>query len=339
MAYFLTDLLVLGCINGIMVVGLNLQYGYSGLLNFAFYTYVAVGAYIAGVTTMGPSTTSGVTYILGWRLPWYVGLLLGGVAAALLGAIVFSFTVRRLRSDYLAIVTVAAAFIFWNIINNAEWLFDGANGIFNVPSITGSADLSTEQYSLIVLALAAVILAICVWISRQIFRSPYGRLLRAIREDEDVTAAFGRTVWPPQLWMFMVGCFMAGLAGGIFVFYISAWSPSAFLPLESFFLLAALIIGGSGNYWGALLGAFALIEGVNELSRYVPTFGRPELAGSFRALVIGVVLILVLRFRPEGLIPERWLHWYGGRTAAIGGRWRPAGPAPDQGELSKAGKA
>ena len=82
--FILTDLLVLGCINGIMVVGLNLQYGYSGLLNFAFYTYVAVGAYISGVLTLGPSTTPGVTYILGAHLPWPVALLLGGVAAAIL---------------------------------------------------------------------------------------------------------------------------------------------------------------------------------------------------------------------------------------------------------------
>jgi ABC-type branched-subunit amino acid transport system permease subunit len=340
--FFITDLLVLGAINGIMVVGLNLQYGYSGLLNFAFYTYVAVGAYIAGVTTLGPSHTPGVTYIFGANLPWPVALLLGGVAAAILGAVVFSFTVRRLRSDYLAIVTVATAFIFWNIINSDVSLFNGANGIFNVPYITGNADLSTEQYSLIILALAGTILAGCVWLSRRIFRSPFGRLLRSIREDEDIAAAFGRSIWPSQLWMYIVGCFMGGLAGGIFVFYITAWSPSAFLPLESFFLLAALIIGGSGNYWGALLGAFIVIEGLNELSRYTPTFGRPELAGSFRALVIGVVLILILRFRPEGLLPERWLNWYGRKARkareAAAARWRPANWTPHREEPSKVGK-
>jgi branched-chain amino acid transport system permease protein len=317
--YFLTSLLVLGCINGLMVVGLNLQYGYTGLLNFAFYTYVALGAYVAGVTTAGPSSASQVKYILGWTLPWPVALLLAGVVASLFGAVVFSFTVRRLRSDYLAIVTVAAAFIAWNVINNAVPLFNGANGIFNVPYITGDATISSQDYSLLVLLVSAVILALFVVVSRLIFRSPYGRLLRAMREDEVVVAAFGRTVWKPQLWVFMIGCFMAGIAGGVFVFYITAWSPTAFLPLESFFLLAALIIGGSGSYWGALLGAFAVIEGLNELSRYVPSFGRPELAGSFRAMVIGIVLILVLRYRPEGLIPERWLHWYG--------RFGQAGPS------------
>ncbi|HEY2043365.1 MAG TPA: branched-chain amino acid ABC transporter permease [Jatrophihabitans sp.] len=316
MFFYIVTLLVLGCINGIMVVGLNLQYGYTGLLNFAFYTYVAIGAYVAGVTTMGkpPSGLGSEAYILKWTLPWPIGLLLGGLAAALLGAIVFSFTVRRLRSDYLAIVTVATAFIVWNGINNYVPLFNGGNGIFGVPYITGNANISTNQYSFLILLVTAVILAAAVWFSRRVFRSPYGRILRAIREDETIVAAFGRSVWRSQLWVFVAGCGLGGLAGGMFVFYIEAWSPTAFLPLESFFLMAALIIGGSGSYWGALLGAFAVIEGLNELSRYVPTFGKPEFAGNIRAIVIGLVLILVLRFRPEGLLPERWLRWYSAKT-------------------------
>jgi ABC-type branched-subunit amino acid transport system permease subunit len=307
--HYITDLLVLGCINGIMVTGLNIQYGYTGLLNFAFYTYVAVGAYVAGVTTMGKAPT-GETYILQWHLPWYLGMVAGGIGAALLGALIFSFTVRRLRSDYLAIVTVAAAYIFYNLVNTATWLFDGANGLYNIPYITGNANLSIEGYSLVVLLVAVVVLALFVLVARRIFRSPLGRLLRSIREDEEVVTAFGRTMWRPQLVVYVLGCFMAGVAGSLFVFYITAWSPSAFLPLESFFLLAALIIGGAGNYCGALLGAFVVIEGLNELSRYVPVFGNFADAGAIRVMVIGVGLILVLRFRSDGLIPESWLHWY-----------------------------
>ncbi|HEY5455000.1 MAG TPA: branched-chain amino acid ABC transporter permease [Acidothermaceae bacterium] len=315
MVYYVTDLLLLGCINSIMVVGLNLQYGYTGLLNFAYYTYVAIGAYVAAVTTMGRTAMlGGGTYILGWTLPWYVGLLIGGVVAAILGAVVFGFTVRRLRSDYLAIVTVSAAFIFWNIINTYEPLFNGATGLYNVPNIIST---STARYTLVMLALSAGILAVCVWASRRIFRSPFGRLLRSMREDEAVTSAFGRTSWQPQLWIFMIGCFIAGIAGGLFVFSITAWSPYAFLPLESFILLAALIVGGAGNYWGALLGAFVLIEGLAELSRFLPSFGGGADVGAIRAIVIGVVLILMLRYRRGGLIPERWLHWYGQPTKQV----------------------
>ena len=310
MLYFLTDALVLGCINAIMVVGLNLQYGYGGLLNFAFYVYVAVGAYVAAITTMGPSTVSGISYALGWRLPWPVGLIIGGLVAAALGALVFLLTVRRLRSDYLAIVTVAVAFILWNLIDTYQPLFDGDTGLFNVPQITGSANISTEAYSAIMLALSAALLALFVWVSRRIFRSPFGRLLRSIREDEQVTAAFGRVTWKPQIAVFVIGSFLAGIAGGLLIFYISAWSPAAFLPLESFVLLAALVVGGSGNFWGALLGAFVLIEALAEAARYVPNFGNAANVGALRDMVIGLVLILMLRYRPEGIFPERWLRWY-----------------------------
>ena len=310
MLYFLTDLLVLGCINSIMVVGLNLQYGYCGLLNFAFYIYVAIGAYVAAITTMGPSTVPGITYAFGWTLPWWAGLIIGGIVASIFGALVFLLTVRRLRSDYLAIVTVAVAFIMWNLIDTFQPLFDGDTGLFNVPQITGNANISTEGYSEIILALSAACLALFVWISRRIFRSPFGRLLRSIREDEQVTSAFGRVTWKPQIAVFTIGSFLAGIAGGLLIFYISAWSPAAFLPLESFILLAALIVGGSGNYWGSLLGAFVLIEGLGEISRYVPSFGNGANVGALRSVVIGLVLILVLRYRPEGIIPERWLKWY-----------------------------
>jgi branched-chain amino acid transport system ATP-binding protein/branched-chain amino acid transport system permease protein len=321
MLYFLTDLFVLGCINSIMVVGLNLQYGYSGLLNFAYYTYVALGAYIAAVTTMGPSNIPGITYILGWHLPWWIGLILGGLVATAFGAFVFLLTVRRLRSDYLAIVTVAVAFIMYNLIDTLQPLFDGDTGLFNVPNIVGGGKLSTENYSLIILALSAACLAAFVWMSRRIFRSPFGRLLRSIREDEEVTTAFGRDSWRPQIATFMIGSFLAGIAGGLLIFYISAWSPAAFLPLESFILLAALIVGGSGNYWGSLLGAFVLIEGLSEVARHVPSFGNGADVGALRLIVIGAVLIIVLRFRPEGLIPERWLRWYGTRARSWRG-WR-----------------
>lgn len=327
MTYYLTDLLVLGSINGIMVVALNLQYGFCGLLNVAIYTYVSVGAYVASVTTMGKPTIPDTTYVLGWNLPWYVGMLLGGLAAMVAGAFVFSFSVRRLRSDYLAIVTVASAFIFWNIANSFIPLFNGANGLFNVPRITGNANVSTESYSLLMGGLSAAILLVCVFCSRQIYRSPFGRVLRAIREDEKVAAAFGQHIWPAQLWIFLIGSFFAGIAGALFVYYISAWSPSAFQPLESFIIFAALMIGGVGNYWGALLGAFAVIEGLNELSRFLPIPASENyLAGSIRGIVIGVFLILVLRFRPAGLIPERRLRWYKQSVAS----WTGVRPVPEQ---------
>ncbi len=323
MLFFLTDLLTLGCINAIMVVSLNVQYGFAGILNVSQYMYVAIGAYVAGVTTMGRPTVPGNTWAPGWTLPWYLGLVLAGVVASGLGVVIFLFTVRRLRMDYLAIVTVASAYIIWNLIDTNYGLFNGDTGIFGVPYITGNANLSTEQYSGVVLAVAAVILGLFVWVSRRIFRSPYGRVLRGIREDEVITTAFGRTSWRAQLWVFVIGCFMAGVGGGLLIFYITAWSPAAWLPIESFALFSALVIGGSGNYWGAVFGGFLVLEGILELVRFLPSFGDPAAAGAFRLLLVGVLLIAILRYRPEGVIPERWLRWYGAPARRLWGRLRP----------------
>ncbi len=134
---------------------------------------------------------------------------------------------------------------------------------------------------------------------------------------------------------------MGGLAGALLVFYLTAWNPAAFLAEESFILMAAIVIGGPGNYWGAVLGTFVFVEFLTEIARYFPNIGNGDLVGAGRAIFIGIVLIVVVRFRPEGLVPERWLHWYGkpgkggstGRSSAgdLGFRrwwsWRPGAGA------------
>jgi branched-chain amino acid transport system permease protein len=336
MLYFLIDMLALGCINAILVLGFNIQYGYAGILNFTYYTFAAIGAYITAVTTMGPPPPNvGVqVYILQWSLPWPVGLLLGGLVAAALGLLVVLIAVRRLRSDYLAIVTVSVGFIVWEIIDNYIPLFDGDNGLFAVPHITGSLPLSSIGYTVVMLAVSAVCLAAFYWVARRIYHSPFGRVLRAVREDEIVAASFGKNVFQAQVWVFVIGSFMAGIAGGLLIQYIGAWNPNAFLPLETFVLLAALVIGGTANYNGAILGAFVVIELLDELSRFLPTFGRPDLVGAVRAIVIGVALILVLRFKPGGLLGESRIRLYGGTTHVAPAEVPAAAAAaePEEGE-------
>jgi ABC-type branched-subunit amino acid transport system permease subunit len=317
---FLLELLTLGCINAILVLGFNLQYGYAGLLNFTYITYVAMGAYFTAVTTMGPpDPTKGVeTYILQWSLPWPIGLFLGGIAATALGLFIVLITIRRLRMDYFAIVTVSVGLICWNVIQNFVPLFNGSNGIFGVPPITGSLDLSRQQETLAYLALSLFILLVFLWINRQIFHSPFGRVLRAVREDDVVAESFGKRVVAAQISVFVLGCFMGGFGGGLLVLFLGAWSPYAWLPQETFILLSAMIIGGTGNYWGALFGAFVIIDGLDELARLIPDFGHLEWVGAFRAILIGVGLILFLMFKPEGVIPERAVRFYAGlRNPAV----------------------
>ncbi len=328
MIYFIADLLALGAINAIMAVGLNLQYGQAGILNFTYYTFVAIGAYVAAVTTMGhpPVPASEETFILQWHLPWPVALLLAGLVAGILGLFMVLVVIRRLRSDYLAIVTVSLGFIVWDLITNYVPLFNGANGLFNVPYILNGATASEITYTLEVFAVALVVLAACVWAVRSIFRSPYGRVLRAIREDEVVAASFGKATTSSRVWAFVLGCAMAGLAGALLVFYVNAWNPQGFLAEESFILMAAIVIGGPGNYWGAVLGTFVFVEVLSEIERYLPNFGNGALVGAGRAVLIGIVLIVVIRFRPDGLVPERWLRWY--RAPAGGAPGGPAGTRP-----------
>ncbi|HVB09556.1 MAG TPA: branched-chain amino acid ABC transporter permease [Bacillota bacterium] len=313
MMYFLVAALALGCINAIMVLGFNIQYGFTGILNFTYYTFAAIGAYIAAVTTMGPPPQGvGIqVYILQWSLPWPVGLLLGGLVAAAAGLLVVLIAVRRLRSDYLAIVTVSVGYIIWDVIDNYIPLFNGDNGLFAVPHITGSMRLSSLGYAVVMLIVSALCLGVFYLVARRIYHSPFGRVLRAVREDEVVAASFGKNVFQAQVWVFVIGSFMAGVAGGLLIQYIGAWNPNAFLPLETFVLLAALVIGGTANYNGSILGAFLIIEVVDEASRFLPTFGRPDLVGAVRAIVIGVALILVLRFKPGGLLAESRVRLYG----------------------------
>ena len=313
MLYFIADLVALGCINAVIVLGFNLQYGYAGILNMTYYTFVAIGAYMTAVTTMGhqPAGYGQETYILQWSLPWFLGLLVGGIASAFLGLFVVSVAVRRLRSDYLAIVTVSLGFIIWVLITNDPRIFDGANGVYGVPQIAGTESWSGELYTLLFMGLSLALLVAVAIIARRIFRSPYGRLLRGLREDEIVALSFGKPVLEARIFIFVLSSFIAGLAGGLLVLYIGAWSPDAFLPLETFFFLAAMIIGGSGNYLGSIVGAFLVVELLNEATRFTPSLGQPQDAGAIRGILIGIAFILVLRFRPAGLIRENSASFYG----------------------------
>lgn len=313
MLYFLLDLITLGLLNATLVLGLNLQYGFGGILNFSYYTFVAIGAYVTAVMTMGhPASYDGLErYILQWSLPWPIAVIIGGIAAGCVGIVVFAIAFRRLRSDYFAIVTIAAGFVIWNAINNFVPLFNGANGLVNIPAI---ANLSSTKYTALVGLISLGIFVATYVMIRRLFHSPFGRVLRSLREDEILAESLGKKVLRTRLVAATIGCTIAGIVGGIFVLYISAWSPAAFLPLETFVIFAALIIGGTGNYNGSILGAFLVIDGLVELPRLLPGNLGVQFAGPGRAILLGVAIILFLRFRPSGILPEKRLY---GRTEHV----------------------
>lgn len=303
---YLASLFPLAAIYGILVIGLNLQYGLTGILNFTYITFVAIGAYVTGVLTLGAPSNATV-YILGSHLPFLVALALGGLAAAGVGALV-SFTVlRRLRSDYLAIVTIGAGQIIYTIIGNETGLFNGWNGIFGIPMPVSPA-LSQTGQQLEFGLIATAILAVVFFAAQRIQFSPLGRALRAIRDDEGVTEAYGRDTFKLKLLGFLIGCFVAGIGGGLLGEYATAYAPSAFLPGETFILWAALLIGGVANNWGALLGAIIVPIGFAEVTRFLPDFGNPTLIESLRGVAIGLLIILAPAFLPHGLLRERTIQ-------------------------------
>lgn len=306
--YYLLTLSIFFCIYCVYSWGLNLQFGAAGILNFTYITFVAIGAYIAGVTALGKPVAGGMSgkYILGWHLPYPIPPILGGIAAAILAVLVGLVGLRRLRSDYLAIVTVAVGQIVYMVIGNNGSMFNGWDGISSVPQPYNSVfNLHYQNYQWVFLAICIILCVIGYWVVQRLIHSPYGRILRSIREDEDVSAALGKNVFGYKMSAFIIGCVFAGVGGAMTVEYIGAFNPSGWTTMETFIIWAAMLVGGSGNNRGMILGAFLVPVLFTEATRFITIPQHPLLMESLRAMAIGLLLILVVRFRPQGIFPER----------------------------------
>ena len=302
---YLISLLPLVCIYGILVLGLNLQVGLTGILNFTYFTFVAFGAYIAAVLSLGPSSPdTGQVYVLGSNLPFPLTLLAAGIAAAGLGWLISFAALRRLRSNYLALVTVGAGYVVYTIVGNQTNLFNGWNGLFGIP--TPAPQNLTPNGQLLFFTGVCLAFLIVVFVAlERLRRSPLGRVIRGIRDDDGVVEAFGRNVFRIRMMVFAVGCFVAGVGGSLLVMYATAFNPQSFLPPETFIMFAAMILGGQGNNWGSLLGAAIVPVAFAEITRFLPEFGHAGMVEALRGVAVGALLILVLRFMPQGVLRER----------------------------------
>lgn len=291
----------------ILGLGYNLQYGLAGIHNVANYIFVAFGAYTAAVVTLGPTTSLGQNYIFGTSLPWPLPLVMaavvGGVASIVLG---FIF-IWRLKYQYQAIVTLVVAQVAWLLLGNDPGIVNGYNGLAGVPQPLSSVfGLGPVQYEAVFMGIAACI-AIAVFVfMRRVTHSPLGRILRAIREDEDVVSVFGRNVFTLQLTAFAVSGLLAGIAGGLLVEYLGSWTPSGWTTSEGFVVIAALIIGGTANNAGAALGAFIVPVLIYELTNFIPSFGpiTSTQIDAARWIAIGLLALVFLWVRPQGVLPE-----------------------------------
>jgi branched-chain amino acid transport system permease protein len=224
------------------------------------------------------------------------------VSAAFFGALV-ALTTLRLKEDFLAIATLGFSEVLRLFLINESWLTGGANGITDIPRPLKGFFLSNDLSYLLMLAGVVTLLFLLL---ERFRRSPYGRMLRAIREDEIVAATAGKNVFRSKVQAFSLGAAMAGLAGAFYAHYLVYIAPEMFIPMVSINVWVALIAGGSGNNKGAILGAFVLmgfLEGTRFLKDFIPIIGGFRLA-AVREILVGVSLVLLMIYRQEGILPE-----------------------------------
>lgn len=299
----------------ILAMGLNIQYGETGILNFAYIGFVAIGAYFTGVFSLPSSLNTGQHYILGLGLPFPINLLLGGLAAMAFAVVVALITLRRLRTDYLAIVLISLSLVLYDFCNNYVSLFNGADGLYNVPEPFGKAlGLSVNSFIPFFAGVTAVVSLLLWFVMSRVMRSPMGRTFRAIRDDHVVAAALGKDVFRMQFKSMLIGSFYAGIGGGLLIQFGGSFNPTAWLPGETFVVFAVLIVGGAGNNIGMFVGALLVETLLIHLPAFLPEIpGHPGLIEYFDNGVVGIVLMLMLWFRPQGVVPERLR-----RTASFG---------------------
>lgn len=288
-------LFTMAAIYGVLALGLNVQWGMTGLFNIGIAGFFAVGAYTTAIVTSGPSPD----HLGGLGLPFGVGLIAAMVTSGVLGVLIGLVTLN-LRTDYLSIASIGIAEIVRLIFKNEDWI---GNGVRGMAGIARPLTDSTPVF----LAIVLVILTLCYFAVERARRSPWGRVLRAIRENESGAEAAGKNVFRFRLEAFVLGSVLMGLGGALYAHFIGFISPEAFEPVFATFLIwVMLIAGGSGNNKGAVLGAFLIWmvwSGTELLANFLPAAFVTQ-ASAVRVLLIGILLQIILLRRPEGILPE-----------------------------------
>jgi branched-chain amino acid transport system permease protein len=293
MENYLIAMAVSAGIYALMALGVNVIWGFAGMVNLGLVGFFAVGAYTSALLTLKA----------GW--PIAAGMAAAAIVSSVVGVGVALVT-ARLRGDYLAIVTLGFAETIRIVASNAIGFTNGTDGLSGIPGPYRAA-LSPEAFNLLYLAIVALIVAVAYAAAERLRASPFGRVLRAIRDDEQVAAVAGKHVMLFKMKAFAIGSAALGLAGALYAHYTSYIAPDIFVPLFTLYIKLALLAGGLGNNRGALVGAFAvvfLLESTRFVIPLVPGIG-PVQGAAVREFLVAALLIVVLRYKPQGLIPER----------------------------------
>ncbi|MCO5100334.1 MAG: branched-chain amino acid ABC transporter permease [Burkholderiaceae bacterium] len=302
MLSYLVFFLAQASIFAIVCLGLNLQWGYTGLFNIGVAGFFLVGAYAFAILC-GPEY---LTHLGGFALPFPIGLA-GALLASGLIAFVVGIPTLRLREDYLAIVTIGIATTLQLVALNAQQLTGGSQGAASIPRpLSGLLD-SVFARNALMLAISLGVVVIVYAALEAMVRSPWGRVLKAIREDETAASSLGKNAFGYRLQAFVIGSSIMGLGGALYASFIGFVSPQDFLPVLTFQIWTMLIVGGSGNNKGAVLGALVMWA-VWTLSGTAAQLVLPAdlqvKGGAAQVILIGLVLMITLVFRPRGLIGE-----------------------------------
>lgn len=285
MEYFIHLAILVG-IYAILALSLNLVVGYTGILSVTHVAFFGLGAYATAILT--------TRFEVNFFLSILIGMTLVAVVSVLIGAVLSKF-----RGDFVALGSVGFNVIVWSVFLNWQTFTRGPLGIPGIgrPELFGIS----FQDNLPFLILIAVFVAAVYWVCRFIAQSSFGRVLKAIREDEEALQVFGYRALHYKLAVFTIGAMLASVAGSLFAAYITFIDPSTFTINESIFILSAIILGGLASNRGAFLGALVLIL-LPEFLRFV---GFPsDIAAQTRQALYGLMLILLMLYRPQGLVGE-----------------------------------
>jgi len=305
---YLTSFAIMAGIYAVFCLGLNIQWGYTGLFNIGIAGFFCVGAYTSAMITTPMPTGIYAKYvhqIFGLNLPFVVGLL-GAALVCGIVAFLIGFPTLRLSEDYLAIATLGIAEVFRLIFNNESWLANGPRGLMGLPQPFHYL-VDPSHYDYVYLVVVLIVMAIVYLLIEKGIRSPWGRVLRAIREDEISAAASGKDVFRFKMQSLIFGSMVMGVGGALYAHYTKAISPNVFTPLYGTFIIwVMLMAGGSGNNKGAVLGAYVMWGiwiGSEFLIDMLPDVIR-EKGPYFRFLLIGILLEIILIYRPQGILGE-----------------------------------
>ncbi len=302
LAFYLIGFLTMGGIYAVLCLALNMQWGFGGLFNAGIAGFYAVGAYTAAILT----SAGAASHVGGFDLPIVIGLICAGLLAGITAWGIARVCVR-LKADYLAMASIGFAEIIRLVVINEQWLTNGSLGISRIPRPLEMV-FSGRQAEIVYVVFVWLLVLLTYVVSQRLSRSPWGLVMRAIRDNDVAADSIGKNVQRFRVEAFVVGSVFMGVAGALSAHYFKFFSPDATEPLLVTFLCwVMLIAGGSGNNRGAIAGAlvvWAIWSMTEIITSHLPIEWASRSA-YLRMLLIGLFLQVVLQRYRQGLLPER----------------------------------